>query len=168
MTTKKAKGSPKNDVSDRKTPSAADTLKVTKEDMVKAQELALFMEKARKILEKNLKIDTSVSVVDMEKKRRQQYLDELVDYQARKEHLYMLIICYFLVTILLGLIAMTLVKLITDVGIFIIWGGLFLSNVLLVIGHKMYDRSKVDNIIGRFTEGDEKQVIENPLNSSKV
>ena len=168
MTKKKLKGSSKNEGSDKTTAEVKEPLKIKKVDMVKAQELALFMEKARKILEKNLEIDTSVSVIDMEKKRREQYLNDLVDYQARKEHLYILMIGYFLIAILLGLVAMTLVKVITDVGIYIIWGVLVLSNVLLVIGLKLYDRAKVDSIIGRFTEGDEKQVIENPINSEKV
>ena len=133
-----------------------------------AQKLAALLEEAaRKILKTNLKLDSCISVINMENKKKQEYLDELVDYQARKEHIYMVIIGYWLITILLGLVAMTLEKQITDVGMYIIWGGLLLSNVLLVIGHRLYDNVKVGVIIDKFSDSEQLTVIANPVSSGK-
>ena len=167
MKAKFRKGSTQLDLSETKILILEKQAILTKEEMLKAQQLAFFLEDARKILEKNIEIDMAISVKDMENKKRREYLDDLIDYQARKEHIYMVTIGYWLITILLGLVAMTLEKYLTDVGIYVIWAGLFLSNVLLVIGHKLYDHTQVYGIIDKFTEKDQLTIIVNPLSSEK-
>ena len=161
MVSKELKGKLSKTPSEKKELVIEQTATNPKQDLVKTQKLALFHEAARQILEKNVKIESAISVKDMEDKKRREYLDELRDYQTRKEHIYFVIIGYWLITIMLGLLAMVLVKQITEVGVFVIWGGLLLSNILLVVGHKFYEHSKALKIIEKYAESSQPIVIVN-------
>ena len=121
-------------------------------DIVKTQrqQLALFREKSRLILEKNSTLDSSIAVKDMENTKRKDYLADLVDYQTRKERIYMVTISYWIVSVLLGLVAMTLWTKTTELGMFIIWLVLLASNIVLVVAHKLYDRSMKKLMIEKY------------------
>ena len=120
------------------------------ERQAKMRQLALFREKSRRILEKNSELDCSIAVDDMKDEQRNDYLADLVHYQAQKEKVYIFIIVYWIVVIALGLIAMTVEPLITTVGMFISWGLLLGSSVLLVLGHRIYDRRQINIIIDKY------------------
>ena len=121
-------------------------------DIVKTQrqQLAFFREKSRLILEKNSTLDSSIAVKDMENTKRKDYLADLVDYQTRKERIYMVTISYWIVSVLLGLVAMTLWTKTTELGMFIIWLVLLASNIVLVVAHKLYDRSMKKLMIEKY------------------
>ena len=117
---------------------------------IKAEQLAIFRDKSCIILEKSEKIDRSISVKNMANSRIKQYMVDLTNYHARKERIYKITIGYWLVTIVLGLVAMTLERQITELVMFIIWVVLLASNILLVLGHHLYDQSRINTIIKKY------------------
>lgn len=148
----------------------APDISLKKVDMIEAQQLAHFMKEARKVLEKNPQIDAAVSVVDMDKERRREYLDELISYQTLKKNIYYFAIAYWLITIVLGLIATVLEKYITDIAMFVVWGVLLLSNIMMIITHSVYNKFKVERIIEKYAIKDESGkgvVIANPVSEQK-
>ena len=86
----------------------------------------------------------------MKDEKRNEYLADLVEYQAQKERVYIFIIVYWVVVIVLGLVAMTLEPQITTVGMFIAWGIFLGSSILLVFGHRIYDQHQIKVIIDKY------------------
>lgn len=123
---------------------------LTSDRHAKTRQLALFREKSRRILEKNSKLDCSITVEDMKDEKRNEYLADLVEYQTQKERVYIFIIVYWVVVIVLGLVAMTLEPQITTVGMFIAWGIFLGSSILLVFGHRIYDQHQIKVIIDKY------------------
>ena len=126
-------------------------------------ELLAFV-KAQQTLEKNCKINSILSVKNMTEGKRKACLADLVEYQTRKEYLYKIIIVYWLGTIVMGLLAMTIKERISETGMYVVWTGLLLSNFLLVLGHKTYDHNRVAIIVRKYS--DDATVVVNPINSA--
>ena len=123
---------------------------LSKEERLRNQELAQFLDHAANILGKSAKLEAQVDVKKMEKKRRNEYLVTLQDYQKHKEVIVAAIILWWLVTIVLGLVAMTVESIITDIAMFVIWAGLLLSNIAFVVGYRMYDGGQQDKIVREY------------------
>ena len=103
-------------------------------------------------------------VENITKEKIQCFLTELVEYQVRKELIYKVIIAYWLLTILLGLISMTIEARLTAEGMYVIWTGLMVSNFLLVVGQKYYDYVRVGVMVKKYSSGG--MVMVNPLVST--
>ena len=125
-------------------------------------EFLSLVEEAYQILEKDSRMNCIVENITKEK--IQCFLTELVEYQVRKELIYKVIIAYWLLTILLGLISMTIEARLTAEGMYVIWTGLMVSNVLLVVGHKYYDYVRVGVMVKKYSSGG--MVMVNPLVST--
>merc|ERR1712176_192109 len=102
----------------------------------------------------------------MGEEKRKACLADLVEYQARKELIYKIIIGHWLVTILLGLLSMILEGTLSETGMYIVWTWLLISNILLVIGQKFYDHERINAIIKKYSN--DAVVIVNPVTGSSV
>ena len=123
-----------------------------KEMRIKQQQLANFMEKARIVLEanENRGLEEAVHVEEMEQDMREKFLVTLISYQTEKERLHLIMIVWWLVTILLGILSMVIHEFITDYGMYGAWVGLLLSNALLIIIYRLSDRRKFNRIVINF------------------
>jgi hypothetical protein len=119
-------------------------------ELVKMRQLAQFRQQSRRILGNNSKLDRSIPVKSMENERRNDYLLDLLDYQARKEKIYSATIGIWLLFIVLGLMATVLEKQISTVGMYSVWAVLLSSSILLVVAIKLYDTSRMNSIIRKY------------------
>ena len=118
-------------------------------------------EESQVILDKNKRIERNLDFKALANPLRKKLLNDLVILQTSKERFHLFIMGFFFVTIVLGLVAMTLESLITSKWMFVIWGMLLSSNISVVLGHRLYIRSQENDIVARYPHED--VVIRNPV-----
>lgn len=96
---------------------------------------------------------------------KQAMLSDLLEYRAIKDAIHSAGIAYWIITIILGLLAMMGVKVIGEVAMYAVWAGLLGSNVALVAGTKLYSKIKLTGIIRRYSS---KDIVIGNLNFSEV
>ena len=133
---------------------------MTKEARVRAEQLASFLAEAMEILDKSKGIKNKISWTELRPARRKVLIAELSQHQSIKERVRTAIMIFFLVTILLGLVAMTIERYLSSLGMYTIWGGLFSVNVCLGIGYLVYKKLRENDIVKQYS--DEQIVLANP------
>lgn len=156
----KAKLSPYLELRNESIQSQSQHSVITKEARARAEQLATFLEDASDILDKHWSINRRISLVDLRPARRKLLLADLTTYQTRRGRAKTVIMVFFLITVLLGLVAMTVEQFITSVGMYGVWGVLLGANMSLAVGYLIHKRFREDAIVREYSSGE--IVLTNP------
>lgn len=114
------------------------------------------------------KIKSVIDIDHMSNETRARFLMELKAYKKTKERNQLLIIIWWMFTIIAGLVATCLYDLIKE-GMYLIWGVLFLMNIQMLIVYRIFDKRRFKRLVESFgTPKDEiALVIENETVTEK-